>query len=380
MNRTDARPDSDQQPGLPIEAVLASVEDQADTSRPLTAPPFVFPNPRAVSKYHALGELDARNPGVDQHTGPNKPTQPSARLVITAARSPLTALGDRFALLHAAYADGTLGHVSAPTVRLGQILSHMAGLITVLGLLAVAAIITEVVYGKTATELLTGAEDNVALAAAIALSLGVNGAALVAGGWLHKTHPSVVRRHGVKVASVIAVIVASVALALGLVIGGYDSLTFDTVTGGGATTVTDQTDLGRPLLTATYTLVLVLVAIAMATGHLLLVDGFETHRVELISKARATAEAQTLGPTAVRELIQSLGLAYLSAIAEAHRQGRLRVETYNAAFRRAAHAELAELFDDVTYDDQEPAWARDVHSLLEQVSHHNRSANITRIA
>lgn len=375
-----SRPGTKHSDKLPIEAQMVSVEDKADANRPLTEPPVIQANPDAISCYRELGELDAQHPGADQHTGPHKPTQPSAALVRTSARSPLAALADRFAMLRAAYADGTLGQVTPTPVRIRQILPYMAGLVIVLVLLAFAAVTTEVVYGQTATALLTGAADDVALAAAIALSLAVNGAAIVAGGWLHKTHPSIVRRHGVKVASITAITVAGVALALGLVIGGFDTLRFDTATGGDAATVADPTADGRPLLTITYTLVLILVALAMAAGHLLLVDAFETHQVELTSQARTFAANSSLAPAAIAALMKTLGEAYLSAIPEAHRHGRQRVDTYNAAFRRTAGPELAELFNDVTYDDSEPIWADDVRALLKEISHHPIPATVTRIA
>ncbi|MFT4215973.1 MAG: hypothetical protein QM619_02150 [Micropruina sp.] len=367
-------------PVLSAEARLIAAEDIVDTEWSVTDPPTVNANPRAIESYRELGEIDASRPAADLHTGPHRPTHPSGPLVAHAARSPLAMIGTRFAMMRASYADGTFGIAMPLKVGAKQIVPRMIWLVFVLITLAIAAIVTEVVYGQAATALLTSADDRTALLAAITLSLSVNGASLVAGGWLHKTHPSIVRRQGGKVASTAAIMIAVVAVTLGLVVGGFDNLVIATATGGGATTVEVGTVPGRPLLTLTYTAILILVALAMAAGHLLIGDAYETNRVELTAQARADAQAASLGPEEAKSLLMNLGRAYLSVIPEAHRHGRQRVDTFNAAFRRAAGAELAELFADVVYDESEPAWAEDVRDMLDELDRHHGPSVITRIA
>lgn len=364
-----------------LQAAVVAVEDRNNEppSRPFV--PIVRDNPPAVDAYVALGRYDAEHPGADIHTGPSKPLTASWRFVNETAHSPLTALGDWFAQFRTLYREGLLGHRDPEPVPAWRVALAAAPLVGVLILLAVAGIITEVIYGQSASALLTAADPTTALASAIAISLSVNGLAIAAGGWVHKTNPSIVRRGGPRVAAITAFLIAALAGTLGLVIGGYDNLTFATTSGGSATTVNAATPPGRPLVTFTYFVIMVMIAFAMAIGHLLIADTLDTKRIELEVKAKAVANSSSVNETERHDLARAICQDTLSAIQDAQRQARVRVQAYRAAFMQSAASELAEVFDfpDLLADTA-PAWADDVVAMLEELDDEPAPATITRIA
>lgn len=347
-----------------VEARLAAAEDRPNPARKPTDSPQVTPNPTAIDCYVALGQADAAQPGADQHTGPERPTQPSANTVAHWARAPIDKLGLEYQQTKQAFADQTLGLVLPDKVRLRHILPGVLGLMAVLIGLVAAGIVVEIVYGQHAAALLSGDYPDIALAAAIAFALAVNASAFVAGGWLHATSPSIVRRHGVRLACIVAVLIALVAATLGLVVGGYDAGTLSAASGGSAITVEVATVSGRPLVALAYFTIVTLVSVGMAAGHLLLADAWDTRKVNALKAAEAKAERESLTARQQREVLATLCQAFLDGIPVAHLQGRRRVDAYNATFRRKAPLPVADMFDDITYDDTEPVWAQDARNTL----------------
>lgn len=377
-----------QQPAVPaathgIQAHLVSVEDQVDLSTPLTAPPIVPENPHAVDAYTRLGAHDAAHPGADIHTGPAKPRTPSETFVLESARAPLTALGERFAAFRAALAQGSLGQIVPEPVPVRQVFRGALTYVVAFALLLLAANVVEVLYGVKAAEVLAGRNSNESLAAAIALSLALNGTAFIASGWLHRTHPSLVVRQGGKTACIAAILVALVAVTLGLVVGGFDVTDLGVASGGGRTTVESTTSSQNALLFLTYTTILVLVAFGVAAAHLLIAHILDARRIELTIAARNAAERASLSPSQQAHLARRLCSSYLSAIADAHRQGRVRVDAYTSEFKRTAPPELSELFVYPDYDSSAPAWDADVHAMIAELDadhHHPHPSKVTRIA
>lgn len=347
-----------------VEARLAAAEDRPDPARKPTDAPQVTPNPAAIDCYVALGQVDAAQPGADQHTGPQRPVQPSASTVVHWARAAIDKLGLEHQQTKQAFADQTLGLVAPDKIRLRHILPSVLGLLAVLIGLVVAGVIVEIVYGQHAAALLSGDYPEMALAAAIGFALAVNASAFVAGGWVHATSPSIVRRHGVRVACIVAVLIALVAATLGLVVGGYNAGTQSTGSGGGSITVEVTTVSGRPLVALAYFAIVTLVSVGMAAGHLLLADAWDTSKVNALKAAEAKAEQESLTARQQSEVLATLCQAFLDGIPVAHLQGRRRVAAYNAAFRRNASPAVAEMFDDLTYDDTEPVWAQDARNTL----------------
>lgn len=350
-----------------IEARLAAVEDRPDPSRNPTDLPQITPNPAAIECYASLGQADAAQPGADQHTNPQGLTQPSADLVARWAHAPLDKLGLEYQQTKQAFAHQTLGQVEPEEIRARHILPKMLGMLLVLIALVAAGIVVEIVYGQHAAALLSGDYPEVALAAAIAFALAVNASAFVAGGWLHATSPSIVRRHGVRIACITAILIGIVAAALGLVVGNYDQVTSITATGGGSSTVTTVVGAGRPLPALAYFTIVVLISTALAAGHLLFADAWDTNKVKAIKDAQAKAEEASLSPWQQGESMATICQTFLDCIPAANLQGRRRVASYNAAFRRNAAPAIAEMFDDVAYKDAEPAWAHDARGLLEEL-------------
>lgn len=364
-----------------IEARLAAVEDRPDPSRNPADLPQVTPNPAAIDCYASLGQADAAQPGADQHTSPQGLTQPSADLVDRWAHAPLDKLGLEYQQTKQAFAHQTLGQVEPEEIRARHILPKVLGLLGVLFALAGAGIVVEIVYGQHAAALLSGDYPEVALGAAIAFALAINSSAFVAGGWLHATSPSIVRRHGVRIICITAVLIGIVAATLGLVVGNYDQVTSTTATGGGSSTVTTAVATGRPLPAIAYFTIVVLISTALAAGHLLFADAWDTHKVKAIKDAQARAEAASLSPWQQGESMATLCQTFLDCIPAAHMQGRRRVASYNSNFRRTAAPAIAEMFDDVAYHDAEPAFSDDARALLEELNTADaRRAKLTLVA
>lgn len=379
FRRTNDDPNSD--PLTSIEARLAAVEDRPDPSRNPADLPQVNPNPAAIECYSLLGPADAAQPGADQHTNPQGLTQPSADLVARWAHAPLDKLGLEYQQTKHAFAHQTLGQVEPEEIRARHILPKVLGLLFVLIALVAAGIVVEIVYGQHAAALLSGDYPEVALAAAIAFALAVNASAFVAGGWLHATSPSIVRRHGVRIVCITALLIGIVAATLGLVVGNYDQVTSSTVTGGGSSTVTTAVAAGRPLPAIAYFTIVVLISTALAAGHLLFADAWDTHKVKMTKDAEAKAEEASLSPWQQGESMATLCQTFLDCIPAAHLQGRRRVASYNSTFRRNAAPAIAEMFEDVAYDAVEPAWADDARALLEELSTAEaRRAKLTLVA
>lgn len=350
-----------------LEAKLAAVEDPGQLPVDTTTSASVKHNPAAIETYTELGKADASHPGADEHTGPGRPTQPSTSTVRTWSRAPLEALGEQFFQVKTAYASGTYGMVKAQNVTNIKVLRTLWPHLVVLLVLVAAAIITEVVYGQHAAALLTGSRPQQALAAAIAFTIVLNGAAFFAAHWAYDAYPTMVRRHGVKVLGGVLFLIAVVALGLGLVVGGYDPIQISGVSGGGEAAVSVPRPDTRPLLTMTYTGIIVLITVAIAAGHLLFLHLFDSRMVTEVKRAEAHARNSSLDREQRRRVVTAVGDSYLAAIPTAHQEGQRRVSAFNAAFRRHCAPDIGEIFLDVTYDSTNPTWADDAREFIETV-------------
>lgn len=344
---------------------IMAAEAMTRLSGPLTETPTFAADDTVIDRYVELGEYEASHPGDDGYSGPEPPRLPSNGFVEHAARAPIATLGDHFEALETAFSRGTFGQVSPEPMQPGEVWKAARWPALLLFLMAGAAVMVEIVWGQNATALLTGAPDVVALMAAIALSLAINGTALVAGGWLHRTRPAIVGHHGVRLALWLGVLIGLVALSLGLVVAGYSASAVDTVSGGGAATVTEVSANTQPLLGVTYLLVMTLVAIGMGAGHLLWADAMDRSRVELTMERRAEAERESVAPDERVPLMISLISAHLDLVDEAHRRGALRVEGVVAGFRSTIDPELGERFQLPQYDRTDPPWVTQAQDLLE---------------
>lgn len=380
MKTTKNTPTAQVLPTLAVKAQLVAAEAGSLTQAGPETAPTVPANPQAVHLYEALGVEDSASPGADIHTGPGRPLPPSEGFVKEAARSPLARLGEQFDRFRVAYADGSLGQVQPLRPTWWEVWRSNIGLLAILVLLVHAGVCVDLVYGSTASALLSGASDWMSTLVAVALTLGLNGLAFVASGWLHKTNPSIVRRQGVRFAFLALILTAVILAVLALVVGGFDALTIEVATGGGPITTTTGQGSGRWLLTAAYFGVMILIPTAVGAAHLLLRDQMDTTLVTLTKQAEAAAAAASLGETEARQLAIALSNAYLSGIAVGHEHGKTRVGAYNTAFRRGLPPELVELFTEVVYDDAEPAWATDARALLDQLHTDKPLATVTRIA
>lgn len=363
-----------------LQAHLTSVEDRFDPSRSLTDPPIVVDNPAAIDAYTRLGGHDAARPGADEHVT-QRVLPASSGFVIEAARTPLVVLGEHFAAVRTAHAAGILGKVAAAPVTTRRVLRSMWVYLAVFLLVFIAALCIEVVYGHQAAMPLTGANSNAALVTAIATAIALNGCALFASRLLAEHQPGLARRRGGRIALGIAVLIALVAIILGLVVGDFDNASYSTVSGGGsAAQASVSASAGKPLTALMYMALLLLIAIGMAAGHLLIEDMIRTRHTELIIEERNRAAAASLDLVEQDAVALRLCDAFLSAIEAAHRQGRLRVHAYVSEVRRNSTPEMAEVFTYPVHDEAEPQWASDARAmkdgLLERPSH----AQVTRIA
>lgn len=363
------------------EAELVAVEDRGDKPIDVTKPAAVEPNPKAVEKYGALGQADATNHGVDVYSGPDSPAAPSAGIVKTLSRSPLDALGQRFEQVRAAYAAGSYGKSAPSEVSRAKLVGSLWPIIVVIVAVAIAGIISEIVYGQHAAALLTGAAPDQALKAAIAFTLVFNGAALFAAHMAYDAYPAIVRQRGVRMLIGILLLIAVVAAGLGLVVGGYDPIHIQTVDGGAAASNAVPEPDTRPLLSMTYFGIIVLITVAIAAGHLLQLHLIDVKFVAKTKTAIAEAADKSLDWGSARALAIAVAQSYLDAIEAAHQQGRHRVGARNAAFRRNCSPEIGDMFDDVMYDDSEPSWAAEVESFITELDEQEPpAANLSLIA
>lgn len=363
-----------------LDAMLAEVEDRCDVANDPALPPTVLPNPRAMDVYAAIGEADARAPGVDAFSVAGGHQLPSAGTVRASSRAPLYALGESYQRMKAAFEAGTLGLVTASEVPRREAARTMRGQVAIMTIIVLAGAILEVVYGQHAAALLSGAYPDEALAAAVALMIICNGAAYTGAAGLYKKFPGVVAQHGARIFVIIMFLTSTLAVALGLVVGGYDLTDVSGVSGGGAATVDTAMAEGRPLVAFTYAAMLVLVSTAISAGHIHHAHSVDTVLLDMQKSAAEAADAASLDAEAQRRVARTLARSYVASADPAHFQGRRRVAAVNASFRRTASAEVSEAFADIEYDSAEPDWLQDARAFLDELGEDVRSAPLKRVS
>jgi hypothetical protein len=348
-----------------IQARLAAAHNEPIGPADITAPPNVGINPKATGAYEEIGRYDASHPGVDEHAGPDRPEQPSARAVRNSSRAPLDRLGERWEQIKARYQTGQLGLVPPKAVHLlRELAKHTWHLWLILFIVIGAGVTAELVYGVRAAALLTVADPMTALVGAIAFSFAMNGLAWYAAHLLFTSNQNVVRRNGTKFALGAAILIGILVSILALVVGGFDPIQMTTVEGGGAAEANTAGSIARWTLAGAYGLILTIVSASIAAGHLLILDRNTDLKVKLLKDAERKSQQESLDPTQQNALVISLAEAVIEAIDAAHRAGRHYVAVYNASFRRHAPVVIAELFADVEYDDQDPDWLPGLRAYL----------------
>lgn len=360
-----------------LEAKLAAVEDQLDPTSDPAQPPTVASNAEAMDVYAEMGKADAASPGIDKSTN-IKVAQPAAGSVLSWSRTPVVVLGQGFQRMRAAYQSGALGHVAEKIISHRKVAWSMWPKAALLWILVAAAATFEVVYGQHAAALLSRAYPDEALAAAVAVMLASNLGAYFAGSALYQKFPGIVAHTGARAAGIILTLTSGVAVALGLVLGGFDILPVSGVSGGGAATAQSTASQGRLLVTITYTALLVLVAVSIIVGHLLFSHSVQMRWMNKQKEAERDARLASLKGDTLRQVALKLTDAYIAAIDSAHFQGKRRVAAYNAAFRRSAAPAVNEMFDDVHYDNSAPDWKGDAEQFITELKK-PEPANLQRV-
>jgi hypothetical protein len=348
-----------ERPAIPEETLVA-VQNLPVGPDDLTLPPLIVTDPRAVAAVCEIAERDARSPGMDMHS--RDPIPPSANFVAAVGRSKLDRVEERAQAVISAAESGFLGRRLAARPALPVSM----GMLVYFGLVLLTAAVTEVIYGQTSAQILTGATPDVALLGALGFTLATNLLAWGSASAVHRGRPGLLHNHGVRIGAWTLLMIFGVAVVLGLVVGGYDPAQpiAGGISGGGVTeVVTGATTAHRPLLALAYFGLLTVIICSSFLAHLLHLDQVDRRRVEALKELERLAEAASLDdesrPRVAAEMLQ----AHLDAVDLVHAEGRRLVAEYNAAFARALNDPDIS-WRPAAYDDSRPVWTARIETYI----------------
>lgn len=362
----------DREPLIP-EVALAMADAEPCGPDDVTLAPTPATPAAALKACGDLAVLDAANCGADRFTGPAKPRQPSAGMIAVSAKTPTDRLGERWFRAKYLYETGVLGKVAPNPVTSRLVLRKTAPLILVFIFLCGAGIINELIYGKKATSLLTSASDEIAATAAVSISLLFSATGFVIAHLTYNRRRDIVHKHGAMIAFALVVGIILIVLGLGAVVAGFDAIAAIGLDGGSAASRTDTGADRRMLLGATYAGLFIITTLAIAAGHLLLAHEADEVRIRATIKAQDEADEASLDNGEQTSLMIEITNAHIDAIPAAQHEGGRRVAAYNATWFRSADAETNEIFEELVYQEEEPAWKQ------EAVSYRNHLTDVHNV-
>jgi hypothetical protein len=344
---------------------LAVAESAPLDPSDLSKPPIVVTDPQSLRAVEAIAKLDAAALGFEQRANP--PTPPSGEFVGRLARAKLDRLGERAWQVVRELDVGRLGEVQPQPIKRTLAVKPLA----IFGFVVLAGVVTEIVYGQNAAQILTGGTPRMALLGAIGFTVAVNVLAYAAAGIVYAASPNFLVNRGARVGAATLLLLVTLAAVMGLVVGGFDPAdpVGGGIAGGGVTTVgVPDTPDTRPLLAAAYFGILAVIALASFLAHLLYLHEHAALRTRKLHHAQRDARVASLDELAQRRAAVAVLRAHIEAVPVAHAHGRVLIAAYAAALRRELDPDLRAHWVGIDYDDTDPQWLAEIARQITAMS------------